>query len=58
MNIIYKRLSETEINTVIKLRIEQLTEEYTSAGKTVPEGVDLNQPTEGWELPGSCLTEW
>ena len=38
MNIIYKRLSETEINTVIKLRIEQLTEEYTSAGKTVPEG--------------------
>lgn len=41
MDIVYKRLTEAELNTVIKMRIEQLTEEYTSAGKTVPEDVDL-----------------
>ena len=41
MDIVYKRLSENELSRVIKMRIDQLTEEYTSAGKTVPEGVDL-----------------
>lgn len=41
MEIVYKRLTEAELDTVIKMRIDQLTEEYTSAGKTVPEGVDL-----------------
>ncbi|MCR5676162.1 MAG: GNAT family N-acetyltransferase [Lachnospiraceae bacterium] len=43
MNIEYKRLTEKELDTIIKMRIDQLTEEYTSAGKTVPEDVDLEQ---------------
>ena len=41
MNIVYKKLTEAELNTFIEMRISQLTEEYTVAGKTVPEGVDL-----------------
>ncbi len=41
MNIVYKRLTENELGTIIKMRIDQLTEEYVSAGKTVPEDVDL-----------------
>ena len=41
MDIVYKRLTENELDRIIKLRIDQLTEEYTSVGKTVPEGVNL-----------------
>ena len=41
MDIVYKRLTENELDEVIRLRINQLTEEYTSEGKTVPEDVDL-----------------
>ena len=41
MDIVYKKLTENELSRVIKMRIDQLTEEYTSVGKTVPEGVDL-----------------
>ena len=41
MQIVYKRLTESELDTFIKMRISQLTEEYTVEGKTVPEGVDL-----------------
>ena len=40
MDIIYKKLSENELSRIIKMRIDQLTEEYTSAGKTVPEDKD------------------
>lgn len=43
MDIVYKKLTEKELSTIIKMRIDQLTEEYTSAGKTVPEGVDLEK---------------
>ncbi len=43
MDIVYKKLTENELSTIIKMRIDQLTEEYTSAGKTVPEGVDLEK---------------
>lgn len=43
MEIIYKKLTEKEIDRVIKLRIAQLTDEYTSEGKTVPENVDLDK---------------
>lgn len=32
MAITYKRLSENELNTIIKMRIDQLTEEYASDG--------------------------
>ena len=39
--ITYKKLTEAELDTFIGMRITQLTEEYTVAGKTVPEGVDL-----------------
>ena len=41
MEIAYKRLSEKELSKVIELRINQLTEEYISEGKSVPEDVDL-----------------
>ena len=41
MDIVYKKLSENELPQVIKMRIDQLTEEYVSSGRTVPEDVDL-----------------
>ena len=41
MEITYKKLTENELDTIIKMRINQLTEEYTSEGKTVPKDVDL-----------------
>ena len=41
MNIVYKKLTENEVEALIALRIRQLTEEYTNEGKTPPEGVDL-----------------
>ena len=41
MQIVYKKLTESELNTFINMRISQLTEEYTVEGKSVPEGVDL-----------------
>ncbi len=41
MDIVYKRLSEDELSRIIKIRIDQLTEEYTSSGRTVPQNVDL-----------------
>lgn len=39
--IVYKRLTEAELDTFIGMRITQLTEEYTVSGRNVPEGVDL-----------------
>ena len=41
MGIVYKKLSENELSRIIKMRIDQLTEEYTSEGKTVPQDVNL-----------------
>ncbi len=41
MEIVYKRLTEAELDTVIKMRIDQLTEEYTSGGRIPPQDVDL-----------------
>lgn len=41
MGIIFKKLTEAELETIIEMRINQLTEEYTSEGKKVPEDVDL-----------------
>ena len=43
MDIVYKRLTENELGRIIEMRIKQLTEEYTSEGKTVPENVDLKK---------------
>ena len=40
--IVYKKLTESELDTFIEMRIAQLTEEYLVSGKTPPEGVDLN----------------
>jgi len=40
MEIIYKKLTENELDRFIGMRITQLTEEYTSEGKSAPE-VDL-----------------
>ena len=41
MQIVYKKLTETELETFIDMRIRQLTEEYVSEGRSVPENVDL-----------------
>ena len=41
MEILYKKLTEKELETFIDMRIRQLTEEYTSEGWHVPQGVDL-----------------
>ena len=41
MGIAYKRLTETELETFIDMRITQLTEEYEDAGKEAPKDVDL-----------------
>lgn len=41
MDIVYKKLTDAELNKFISMRITQLTEEYTSEGRSVPEGVDL-----------------
>lgn len=41
MKIKYKKLTEAELETFVDMRINQLTEEYTSSGKKVPENVNL-----------------
>ena len=41
MSIIYRKLTESDLEKIIELRISQLTEEYVSSGRTVPEDVDL-----------------
>ena len=39
--IVYRKLTEAELEIFINMRITQLTEEYTNTGRSVPEGVDL-----------------
>ena len=46
MEIVYKKLTDKELDTFINMRITQLTEEYTSEGRTVPKGVDLKAALE------------
>ena len=41
MNIVYKKLSEAELDRFIAMRINQLTEEYVSEGKNPPADVEL-----------------
>ena len=41
MGIVYKKLTEAELENVIDMRITQLTEEYEDAGKEAPKDVDL-----------------
>lgn len=41
MRIEYKKLTESELERFIDMRINQLTEEYTSEGREVPKDVDL-----------------
>ena len=41
MEIVYKKLTEAELESFIDMRIRQLTEEYVSEGRSVPENVDL-----------------
>ena len=43
MEIIYKKLTENELDCFINMRIKQLTEEYTTEGKSVPKDVDLEK---------------
>lgn len=41
MDISYKKLTTSELDVFIDMRITQLTEEYASSGRTVPTDVDL-----------------
>ena len=41
MEIVYKKLTEEELDTFVDMRIRQLTEEYTSEGRDIPKNVDL-----------------
>ena len=41
MQVVYKKLTDAELDTFINMRISQLTEEYTVSGRIVPEDVDL-----------------
>ena len=41
MDISYKKLTTSELDVFIDMRIMQLTEEYVSSGQTVPTDVDL-----------------
>ena len=41
MEIVYKKLTEAELETFVEMRIKQLTEEYESAGKEIPANVNL-----------------
>ncbi len=41
MEIVYKKLTEAELETFIDMRIGQLTEAYVSEGREVPKNVDL-----------------
>ncbi len=41
MAIVYKKLTEKELDTVIQMRIAQLTDEYMQDGRTVPVDIDL-----------------
>ena len=39
--IVYRKLTEAELEIFINMRIAQLTEEYTNTGRSVPKGVNL-----------------
>ena len=43
MDIVFKKLTEEYLDRIIEMRISQMTEEYTSAGKKVPEDVNLEK---------------
>ena len=43
MDIVFKKLTEEYLDRIIEMRISQMTEEYTSVGKKVPEDVDLEK---------------
>lgn len=41
MTILFRRLTEADLDTFIKMRVLQLTEEYETTGRAVPEDIDL-----------------
>ncbi len=43
MEIVYKKLTKSELGTFINMRISQLTEEYEAEGREVPQNVNLKQ---------------
>ena len=48
MEIVYKKLTEEELETFIDMRIRQLTEEYASESREVPENVELRSALFGY----------
>ena len=48
MAIEYKKLTEAELETFVDMRIDQLTEEYISEGRKVPQDVDLKSVLFGY----------
>ncbi len=48
MEITYKKLTKAELDTFIKMRIDQLTEEYVSEGRQLPQNVDLKSALEDY----------
>ena len=61
MEIVYKKLTEEELDTFVDMRIRQLTEEYTTEGREVPENVDLKSALFGYyrkHLSDGTFVSW
>ena len=61
MEIKYQKLTESQLDTFINMRITQLTEEYASEGKNPPEGVDLKAALEDFyhrHLADGTFVSW
>ena len=61
MEIVYKKLTEEELDTFVDMRIRQLTEEYTTEGREDPENVDLKSALFGYyrkHLSDGTFVSW
>lgn len=61
MDISYKKLTTSELDVFIDMRITQLTEEYVSSGQTVPTDVDLQSALKDYynrHLANGTFVSW
>ena len=61
MDISYKKLTTSELDVFIDMRITQLTEEYVSSGRTVPTDVDLQSALKDYynrHLADGAFVSW